>query len=395
MMIAQCRMDADRPMTLLGGLSAAAFMRRYWQKKPHVIRAACADPLPGIDRERLFALAAQDTVESRLVHRTGRRWSLRHGPIARGDLPAPEAPGGTLLVQGVDLHVDAAHRLLRRFRFIADARLDDVMCSWAADRGGVGPHVDSYDVFLLQVAGRRRWRVGRASDTRLRADVPLRMLAGFAPSHEWLLGPGDMLYLPPGWGHDGVAVGECITASIGFRAPAARELAVDLLERLADAARDDAADEARAGGPRYRDAGTQPVDRPARIPAPLRRFADAALDRLLADRELRARALGEALSEPKSGTSFAPRGRRGRGAAIALDRRTRMLYDDRFVFVNGEAYRAGGRDAVLMRRLADERRLDAKSVAQASAAAAALLAEWLGAGWCVPDRDRPAGEEMP
>jgi 50S ribosomal protein L16 3-hydroxylase len=221
------------------------------------------------------------------------------------------------------------------------------------------------------------------------------MLAGFAPSHEWLLGPGDMLYLPPGWGHDGVAVGECITASIGFRAPAARELAVDLLERLADAARDDAADEARAGGPRYRDAGTQPVDRPARIPAPLRRFADAALDRLLADRELRARALGEALSEPKSGTSFAPRGRRGRGAAIALDRRTRMLYDDRFVFVNGEAYRAGGRDAVLMRRLADERRLDAKSVAQASAAAAALLAEWLGAGWCVPDRDRPAGEEMP
>jgi 50S ribosomal protein L16 3-hydroxylase len=395
MMIAQCRMDADRPMTLLGGLSAAAFMRRHWQKKPLVIRAACTDPLPGIDRERLFALAAQDDVESRLIRRTGRRWSLRHGPIPRGDLPEPQTPGWTLLVQGVDLHADAAHRLLRRFRFVADARLDDVMCSWAADRGGVGPHVDSYDVFLLQVTGHRRWRVGRAGNARLRDDVPLRMLAGFAPSHEWLLGPGDMLYLPPGWGHDGVAVGDCVTASIGFRAPAAGELALDLLERLADAARDDAAAEPRAGGPRYRDPGTSPADRPARIPAALGRFADAALDRLLADRELHARALGEALSEPKPGTSFAPRGRRGRPAAIALDRRTRMLYDDRFVFVNGEAYRAGGRDAVLMRRLADERRLDAKSVAQASAAAAALLAEWLRAGWCVPDRDGPSGEEMP
>ncbi len=126
----------------------------------------------------------------------------------------------------------------------------------------------------------------------------------------------------------------------------------------------------------------------------MQRFADAALDRLLADRDLRARALGEALSEPKPGTVFVPRSGRIRAAAIALDRRTRMLYDDRFVFVNGEAYRAGGRDALLMRRLADERRLDAKSVAQASAAAAALLAEWLRAGWCVPDRGA-AGEEKP
>lgn len=388
-------MDAERPMTLLGGLSAAAFMRRHWQKKPLAIRAACADPLPGIDRERLFALAGQDDVESRLVRRAGRRWSLRNGPIGARALPSVATPGWTLLVQGVDLHDDAAHRLLRRFRFVADARLDDVMCSWASDRGGVGPHVDSYDVFLLQVAGRRRWRVGRAGNARLRDDVPLRMLAGFAPSQEFLLGPGDMLYLPPGWAHDGAAVGECITASIGFRAPAAHELAVDLLERIADGARDDDAGAvADAGASRYRDAGVPPADPPARIPPSLQRFADLALDRLLADRELRARALGETLSEPKPGTAFSRRAGRIRVAAIALDRRTRMLYDDRFVFVNGEAYRAAGRDALLMRRLADERRLDAKSVAQASAAAAALLAEWLRAGWCAPEREGP-GEERP
>ncbi|MGZ3184857.1 MAG: JmjC domain-containing protein [Telluria sp.] len=377
-------MDPDRPMTLLGGLSPALFMRRYWQKKPLVIRSALPAALAQVDRARLFTLAAQVGVESRLVVRSGRHWSVRQGPIARRSLPARATRGWTLLVQGVDLHDDAAHRLLRRFRFIADARLDDVMCSWAADGGGVGPHVDSYDVFLLQTAGRRRWRVGRARGARLRDDVPLKMLADFAPSEEWLLEPGDMLYLPPGWAHEGVAVGECITASIGFRAPGAAELAADVLERIVDAARDRAAAPAGADARRYRDAATPPSDRPARIPAPLQRFADAQVDRLLADELVRARALGEVLSEPKPGTWFAAGPARSHAPGIVLDRRTRMLYDEHFVFVNGESVRAWGRDATLMRRLADERRLDAKSAAQASPAARALLAEWLRAGWCVP-----------
>ena len=380
-------MHADRKLTLLGGLSASAFMRRHWQKRPLLVRNALPGALARIDRARLFALAASEGVESRLVVRSGAHCSVRSGPISTASLPA-RSTGWTMLVQGVDLHDDDAHRLLRRFRFVADARLDDVMCSWASDGGGVGPHVDSYDVFLLQTTGRRRWRVGRVPDPRLRDDVPLKMLADFAPTDDWLLDPGDMLYLPPGWGHDGVAVGECITASIGFRAPAAAELATALLERIADDARDRDAEPTRIDARRYGDAGTAPVARPARIPARLAEFADAALDRALVDRALRGRALGEVLSEPKPGTWFE------RGAArlgkndLALDRRTRMLYDDRFVFVNGEAIRAGGADATLMRRLADERRLDAKSVAHASAAARALLAEWLRAGWCVQPGNR-------
>ena len=374
-------------MALLGGLSAADFMRRHWQKKPLLVRAACPDALLTVDRSRLFALAARDDVESRLVVRAGARWSVRPGPIARRALPTLATRAWTLLVQGVDLHDEQAHRLLRRFRFIADARLDDVMCSYASDAGGVGPHVDSYDVFLLQTLGRRRWRIGRAAKARLRDDVPLKMLADFVPSEEWVLEPGDMLYLPPGWGHDGVALGECITASIGFRAPRSRELAIDVAQRLAEAARDDA--DPSGDGSRYRDAGTPVADRPARIPESLQRFATAALERLLADRIATSRALGEVLSEPKPGTWFeravvpavsAP--------TIALARRTRMLYDDRFVFVNGEAYRAGGRDATLMRQLADRRRLDAKSVAGASVAARELLAEWLSAGWCVAEPER-------
>jgi 50S ribosomal protein L16 3-hydroxylase len=380
-------MDPHRPMALLGGLSAADFMRRHWQKKPLLVRAACTDALPDIDRLRLFALAARDDVESRLVVRARDRWSVRPGPIARRALPTLATPAWTLLVQGVDLHDEQAHRLLRRFRFIADARLDDVMCSYASDGGGVGPHVDSYDVFLLQTSGRRRWRIGRAAKARLRDDVPLKMLADFVASEEWLLEPGDMLYLPPGWGHDGVAVGACITASIGFRAPLAGELAADVVQRLAEATRDEGG--SVADPRRYRDAGAPAADRPARIPESLQSFAGAALERLVADRVATSRALGEVLSEPKPGTWFERAQVRAMPApAVALARRTRMLYDERFVYVNGEAYRAGGRDATLMRQLADRRRLDAKSVAGASAAARELLADWLSAGWCVAEPER-------
>jgi len=174
-------------MALLGGLSAAEFMRRHWQKKPLLVRQAVALDGPPVTRNALFDLAARDDVESRLIVRAGSRWSVRSGPIARRQLPPLATRAWTLLVQGVDLHEESAHRLLRRFRFIADARLDDVMCSYASDGGGVGPHVDSYDVFLLQTRGRRRWRIGRAAKPRLRDDVPLKMLADFVPGEEWLL----------------------------------------------------------------------------------------------------------------------------------------------------------------------------------------------------------------
>src|SRR6186713_588172 len=274
-------MDPHRPMALLGGLSAAEFMRRHWQRKPLLVRAACPDALPDVDRSRLFALAARDDVESRLVQRAAARWSVRPGPIARRALPTLATRAWTLLVQGVDLHDEQAHRLLRCFRFIPDARLDDVMCSYASDGGGVGPHVDSYDVFLLQLAGRRRWRIGRVARPRLRDDVPLKMLDGFAASDEWLLDPGDMLYLPPGWGHDGIAEGPCLTASIGFRAPDAVGLAADALQRLAEAAldaRDEAAGGRRPGNPLYADRSQPATGSPARIPTALQRFADAAME---------------------------------------------------------------------------------------------------------------------
>jgi 50S ribosomal protein L16 3-hydroxylase len=221
-------MDVQAPLALLGGLSPARFMRRHWQKRPLLVRQAWPGVQPPLSRQALFALAAHDDVESRLVTRNGAAWTVRHGPLPRRALPPLARPGWTLLVQGLDLHVAAAAEMRARFRFVPDARLDDLMASWASPGGGVGPHVDSYDVFLLQVEGRRRWRVAPPGDAGFIDGLPLKILSRFEPQHDWLLEPGDLLYLPPGWGHDGVADGgDCVTCSVGFRAPAADELARD------------------------------------------------------------------------------------------------------------------------------------------------------------------------
>ena len=383
-------MDPNLALPLLGNLSPAQFMRRHWHKKPLLVRQALPGAQPPLTRAALFALAARDDVESRLIQRDDHdRWHLRPGPLPRRALPPLARPGWTLLVQGLDLHLDAAHELLARFRFIPAARLDDLMLSYASAGGGVGPHIDSYDVFLLQLQGQRRWQIGCPRQPRLRDDVPLKMLARFEPEQEWLLGPGDMLYLPPGWAHDGVAEGgDCITASIGFRAPRAGELAQALLARLADASTDD------DRSPRYRDPFQAPTDTPGAVPTALQDFAHAAVARALADRVALERTLGEWLTEPKAQVWFdaQPVGGRDVRRGVMLDRRTRMAYDTRHVFINGESLRAGGRDARLLRALADQRRLDAGALGAASRQARALLEEWRGHGWLHPatgdDHDR-------
>ena len=348
-------------------------MRRHWQKTPLVVRGAMpgVQPLP---RAQLFALTADDTVESRLIERRDRSgWTLKHGPFARSALPPLKRPHWTLLVQGVDLHDDATHALLRSFSFVPDARLDDLMISWASDGGGVGPHFDSYDVFLLQVHGQRRWRIGRTHDAKLDPNAPLKILRHFVPEQELVLDAGDMLYLPPQWAHDGVAVGgDCMTYSIGMRAPQRGELAAELAARLADAL-DDAT--------LYRDPRQPATSRPAAIPAGLQTFAAAAVRSLVAEAGATERVLGELLSEPKAHVWFERAVKPWRPGAVDLDRRTRMLYDARRVYINGDSVRAAGKDAALLRRLADERGLDARAMRDASPAAHALLREWFHAGW--------------
>lgn len=366
-------MDVQQPLALLGGLSPAQFMRRHWHKKPLLVHQAIPGFKPLLSRAELLELAGQDGVESRFIQDKAGQWVLRHGPLARRSLPSLATPRWTALVQGVDLHNDAVHALLQQFRFVPEARLDDLMISYATDGGGVGPHFDNYDVFLLQAHGRRRWRIGRQKDKTLRPGLPLKILAAFEPEEEHVLEPGDMLYLPPGWAHDGIAEGECMTYSIGFRSPNGAQLAHEVLQRMAEAAADEE-------GAIYRDAQQSAVANPGAIPAALQDFARKAVQRALQQPQALECALGEALTEPKPNVWFEP-SPAGMLESVVLDRRTRMMYDDRHVFINGESYRAAGRDAVLMRRLADERLLDSRDLARASDAALELLSAWCEAGW--------------
>ena len=344
-------MNLREPLALLGGLSPTAFMRDYWQKRPLLIRnalptvAESGAPLAPVTPTQLFALAARDDVESRIVIQdaalpkasgkarqagpSADRWRLKPGPFARRALPPLAQRGWTLLVQGVDLHAQAAHELLQRFRWIADARVDDLMVSYASPGGGVGAHIDSYDVFLLQVHGHRRWRVGPVSEPAFIEGLPVRILEHFEATEEWVLGPGDMLYVPPRWGHDGVAEDECMTCSIGFRTPMGTELARELLQRVLDDVEPDG-DE-----PHFRDPPRSATETPAKMPAALDAFARKAVERLLRDPSELARALGEVMTEPKPEVWFDTGLERGLDAGLRLDRRTRMMYDERHVFING------------------------------------------------------------
>lgn len=336
-----------------------------------------ADPVSVSD---LFHLAARPDCESRLVLHDRGRWRLEHGPLPAARARALPARRWTLLVQGLNHFVPAADRLLRAFRFVPYARLDDVMASYAAPGGGVGPHVDSYDVFLLQGRGRRRWRIGPGSDLAVDPRAPLRVLQRFRATHEWVLEPGDLLYLPPGVAHEGTALEPCLTYSIGFRAPSARELASAFLAHL-----DDHLD---PGDARYGDPDLRPARRPAALD---RAFVDRCVALLGSVRWRRRDVeafLGAWLSEPKPHVAFtAPAQPLGPAAfARAASRRgvvlagaTGMLYRDGALFVNGERAAIAGRARRVLERLADTRALPAGT--SVTPAAAALLYTWYRSGW--------------
>ena len=372
-------MNTEQALALLGGLTPSQFMKRHWQKKPLLVRNAIPDFKPCVGRAELVALAGQDDVESRLIVDSDPGWKMKQGPLGKRSLPPFHQKKWTFLVQGMDLHNDGVHALLQQFRFVPDARLDDVMISYATDGGGVGPHFDSYDVFLLQAHGQRRWRIGRQQDLTLQQGVPLKILQNFEAKEEFVLNPGDLLYLPPKYAHEGVAMGECMTWSIGFRAPQEGELARELLLGLADEAFEG------VGEALYRDPRQPAVASSAAIPATLASFARQVLDKALKNPDLLNSLLGEYLTEPKAHVWFdeAPDGPDW-SKGVKLDRRTKMMYDDRHVFINGESFRVSGKDARLLRQLADNRALPAANCDQLSASASEALFDWKTAAWLKP-----------
>ncbi|MEN9587513.1 MAG: hypothetical protein RIT15_1088 [Pseudomonadota bacterium] len=379
-------MKTNSPLQLLGNISPDEFMNEYWQKKPLLVRGAIqAQALASLpSRNDLFELARREDVPSRLIELKKSKWQLTHGPFGADatKLPALKTPDWTLLVQGVDLLDAATHELLKQFRFVSDARLDDAMFSFATAGGGVGPHFDSYDVFLLQTSGSRRWRIGAQKNLDLVDGAPLKILADFKPTKEYVLEAGDMLYLPPRYAHDGVGLAgdDCITCSIGFRAPKKVELARELMDRLQEDL-NDRMDETLL----YTDKNQTATETPALIPDALHAFAHEALQAALGNKLDLQIHLGEYLTEPKPEVWFEANEKKvswSKIKIIQLDAATRMMFDDKHIFINGESFAASGADAKLMRKLANERVLLAADIAKASEGASELLAEWIAAGWC-------------
>jgi 50S ribosomal protein L16 3-hydroxylase len=379
-----------RPIARLGALPVKAFLARHWQRRPLLVRQAVPAAQLPFTPEALFELAGRDDAESRLIERTRGRWRLRHGPFARTRIPPTSRGGWTLLVQGVDLQLEAAARLIARFRFLPDARLDDLMVSYASDGGGVGAHVDSYDVFLLQAFGRRRWRIQRDPDPACVPGLPIRQLARFRPHSEWVLEPGDLLYLPPGVAHEGVALGPCITCSIGFRTPSWADLAVIWSELQAE----------RPAGTRapFRDPGLGPTRHPARLPPRMIEQARRQLLRRQPDRHGVELALLRQLSEPKARVIFERPTRpltparfadAMRRHGLATDRRTRMLYSNRTLAINGELIALPDpAQRNLFKALADRRVLLVQQHAQRGLPLSRSLLkhvyDWYLAGWVHP-----------
>jgi 50S ribosomal protein L16 3-hydroxylase len=364
---------------LLGGLTPQAFLRRHWQKRPLLARRALPDAAGLVTREALFRLARRDDVQSRLVTRSGRRWQVADGPFKPRELARLPERDWTLLVQGVNHVLPQARTLLSRFAFLPYARLDDVMVSYAPPGGGVGPHFDSYDVFLLQLAGTRRWRVSAQHDLALLRNAPLRLLARFRAEREWRLAPGDMLYLPPRCAHDGIAVDHCLTASIGFRAAGARELAARFLEYLGENIGFDGL---------YRDPGLRATSHPARIGSALIAKSRRTLDRITWSQRAVLDFLGRYLTEPKPHVFFVPPARaaglrefarRAAASGVELDPKTLMLYRGQAFFVNGYTCTIGARAAAILRRLADRWRLEPGATLDAEALR--WLHQWYRAGY--------------
>lgn len=378
-------------LPLLGGLAPDAFMKRYWHKRPLLIRQAIPGFTAPLSRDALFALAAQDDVESRLISHARKRWQLDHGPFEADDLPPLTRKQWTLLVQGVNLHAPAVDALMQQFRFIPDARLDDVMISYATDGGGVGPHLDSYDVFLLQAHGKRRWRIGPQRDTTWLDDVPLRILKHFEAEEEWVLEPGDMLYLPPGYAHDGVAEGECMTYSIGFRAPLEQEMLQNFLYYLAENAAE--LPFARHFAGRYADPGQSAVKHPAALPEAMIDTLVSQLERVRWGQKEVEDFLGRWLSEPKSHVFFDPPEKplsmsrfvhETSSRGVSLSAKSQLLYRRNRYYVNGEPLEVPVTARPTLRQLADQRELNAEECAnfeQKGQEIVEILYDWYASGW--------------
>lgn len=363
--------------TLLGGMSPARFLRDVWHKHPLLIRNA----VPGFDGllspGEMQQLACREDVESRLILGSGTHWQLDHGPFRKSDFKRLPKTEWTLLVQSLNHFLPEADALLTHFDFIPHARLDDLMVSYAVPGGSVGPHFDSYDVFLLQGQGRRRWQISAQTDLALLDGAPLKILRHFDVEDEWVLGPGDMLYLPPHVAHFGVAEDACMTYSIGFRALTTEELAHGFLMHLQDTLKLEG---------RYADPDLRWQAHPGQISRAMLSQIEGMIAKIKWGKRDIAEFAGRYLSEPKPNVFFdapdAPLGRadfsrQANKTGVALDPKSRLLFAGSRFFINGEAFTPAADEIAALQQLADRRRLPAPLPASLRE----RFYDWYEAGW--------------
>jgi 50S ribosomal protein L16 3-hydroxylase len=348
---------------------AEQFVSEVWQRRPLLIRNPWQNWTNPLEPDELAGLACEAGVESRLIRKVAPDgWELEQGPLPPTRFAELGNAPWTLLVQAVDHHIPAVAALLDPFRFIPNWRIDDVMVSYAVDGGGVGAHFDHYDVFLVQGLGRRRWRIGQKCDdtTPLLPHDDLRLLANFEPVGEWVLEPGDILYVPPGFAHDGAAVGDdCMTYSIGFRAPSRSELVSAWTDHVLDRLDED---------DRYGDPDLRRQANPGEIsPAALGEFTTAPKDDQL----------DWAPEEPSSAEDLATRA--ASGASLERNPASRFSFIRHgpgtvTLFVDGVSHRCSGAAAEFAEQLCASTRLAVDAELVACPGAATLILDLLNRG---------------
>jgi 50S ribosomal protein L16 3-hydroxylase len=351
-----------KPMTLLGGLTPEEFLQDYWQKKPLLIRGALTDVGPHVDFKCLSELAMQEDVESRLIENRNGKWHLERGPFRPARFRKLGETDWTILVQNVNHHLPHIDKILWQFDFIPFSRLDDLMISYAPPGGTVGPHFDSYDVFLLQVGGRKHWQISSQADDDFIPDAPIRVLQDFRVEEEFVLEHGDMLYLPPKCAHYGVALEPGMTYSIGFRAAPTQELATQFLVYMQDRI-------CLEG--RYADPELQRQPDPARISDEMVDKVSQMLSQISWDKQIVSDFLGHYLTEPKPHVFYdAPDDELDEDefatelakAGIELDRKSLILFRNEMFYCNGELLEIEPDDVAVWQQFANQRRLSATDI---------------------------------
>lgn len=387
-------MAKNQALTLLGGLTPSEFLAEYWQKKPLLIKKAIPDFTGLLNPDDLAGLACEDDVQSRIAQIKNGKWTVKSGPFDEAVFSKLPNKNWTLLVQSVNHYVPEAEDLLAQFDFIPHARLDDLMVSYAPDGGGIGAHMDSYDVFLLQGRGRRNWKISntdskKPADLSLIENAPLKILKNFEPEQEWILETGDMLYLPPQIAHLGTAVGEdCMTYSIGFRAPKEQELMHEFLSYLQDDLT------LKNTQNLYADPDLQLQKHPAEIGIAMIDQVSDMLQKMTWDKKTVADFLAKYLTEPKPDVFFEPNKvlskkqflTRLQQKTLRLDLKSQLLFSNDVFYLNGEKLLVENALVETLKDFADKRYLDKNNLTESlcEALADALFEHYL-AGFIVFD----------